>query len=187
MPARPGPTRDSSFSQTRANYPSHPCRLCKPHYPHLAKWLAPSKNHPAGGGWGAGLFPEGGSRMPPHSRPPLPAALSSTPGPSGGLAHTLRQARVGQRRRSPQAPQLPLPTTSAPSANKRLLRARHGLRGSGFIRGPSEQTCPQSSARLLTTRLVRGPDSCHRTRPLLRSAVLTQPIPGSGPTPHRRR
>lgn len=39
VPARPDPTR--SFFQTQANYPSHPCLLCKPHYPHLAKWLGP--------------------------------------------------------------------------------------------------------------------------------------------------
>lgn len=79
--------------------------------------------------------------MPPHSRLPLPAALSSTRGPSRGLAHTARQGRMGQRRRSRRHLNSPCPPHPL-TQHKHLLRARHGLRGSRFIRGPSEQPSP---------------------------------------------
>lgn len=127
----------------------------------MAKWLGPSKSHPAGCRGVAG-----GGRMPPHSPLPLPAALGSTRGP--GLAWHRPRGGTGW------APLLPLPTTSAHSASKHLLRGRHGLRGLRFTRGRSERASPQSSARLLTTRLARDRDSCHRASPLLHSAVLTQ-------------
>lgn len=111
----PAPPTKAASSKPGLITPPHHRLPCKPHYPHLAKWLGPEEEPPCRwGGWSVAR----GRRV--QDATPLPTSSASCsqfnprtqPWPG-----THREAgQDGPKEEEPQAPQLPLPTTSAHSA-----------------------------------------------------------------------